>query len=47
MTAPLTPEVRDAAARSVLCWFAIADAAGQPNVTPKEVFAIADSAYLG
>ena len=46
MTAPLTPEVRDAAARSVLCWLATADAAGQPNVTPKEVFAIADDEHL-
>lgn len=46
MTAPLTPEVRDAAERSVLCWLATADAAGQPNVTPKEVFAIVDDEHL-
>lgn len=46
MTAPFTPEVRDAAERSVLCWLATVDADGQPNVTPKEVFAVADDDHL-
>ncbi len=46
MTAPFTPEVRDAARRSVLCWLATADAAGQPNVTPKELFAVVDDEHL-
>jgi len=34
----LTPEVIDAAGRSVLCWLATVDDAGHPNVSPKEVF---------
>lgn len=44
--ASLTPDVRRAARRAVLCWLATADAAGQPNVTPKEVFAVADERHL-
>lgn len=46
MNAPFTHKVRAAAARSVLCWLATADAAGQPNVTPKEVFAVSDDEHL-
>ena len=46
MTGPLTADVRAAAERSVLCWLATVDAAGQPNVTPKEVFAIADDEHV-
>ncbi len=46
MTEPFTPDVRDAADRSVLCWLATADTAGQPNVTPKELFAFADDEHL-
>lgn len=46
MTAPLTPDVRTAAERAVLCWLATSDTSGQPNVTPKEVFAVADDAHL-
>ncbi len=42
----LTPEVIDAAGRSVLCWLATVDDAGHPNVSPKEVFAIIDEAHL-
>lgn len=42
----LTPEVRAAAARAVLCWLATADAAGRPNVSPKEAFAVVDDAHL-
>ena len=33
-------EIRDRVRRSVLCWLATADASGQPNVSPKEVFAL-------
>ena len=33
-------EIRDRVRRSVLCWLATADANGQPNVSPKEVFAL-------
>ena len=32
--------------RSVLCWLATADAQGQPNVSPKEVFAAFDEQRL-
>lgn len=42
----LSPEVREAAARSVLCWLATADDAGQPSVSPKEVFAAFDATHL-
>lgn len=42
----LTPEVRDSATRSVLCWLATVNAAGQPNVSPKEIFAVFDSDHL-
>jgi predicted pyridoxine 5'-phosphate oxidase superfamily flavin-nucleotide-binding protein len=30
----------------VLCWLATADADGQPNVSPKEVFAVVDDQHL-
>jgi len=42
----LTDEVADAARRSVLCWLATVDATGQPNVSPKEVFAVFDREHL-
>lgn len=31
-------EVKDSIRDSVLCWLATADAAGEPNVSPKEMF---------
>lgn len=31
---------------SVLCWLATCDAHGQPNVSPKEVFAAVDAQHL-
>lgn len=34
------------AKRSVLCWLATADESGQPNVSPKEVFAVADDKHI-
>lgn len=43
---PLSAAVRDAAERSVLCWLATVDAQGQPNVSPKEVWAIADDQHV-
>lgn len=46
MTALLTDEVREAARRSVLCWLATADDNGQPSVSPKEVWAIADEKHI-
>lgn len=42
----LTGAVRQAASRSVLCWLATVDAQGQPNVSPKEVWAIADDRHV-
>ncbi len=42
----LTDVVRDSARRSVLCWLATVDAQGQPNVSPKEVWAFADAQHV-
>lgn len=42
----LSPEIFACASRSVLCWLATADAKGQPNVSPKEVFALFDPNHL-
>lgn len=36
-----TEELRSVAERAVLCWLATADAEGQPNVSPKELFRVA------
>ena len=44
--AVMTDAVRQAAQRSVLCWLATVDAKGQPNVSPKEVWAIADDRHV-
>lgn len=38
--------VREASLRSVLCWLATVDGDGLPNVSPKEVWAIADDAHV-
>ena len=38
--------VREAARRSVLCWLATVDADGQPNVSPKEIWAVADAEHV-
>jgi uncharacterized protein len=42
----LTPEVQNSAERSVLCWLATVDGNGQPNVSPKEIFAVFDAEHL-
>lgn len=42
----LSSEVQNSAARSVLCWLATVDENGQPNVSPKEVFAAFDIEHL-
>jgi len=42
----LTSEVTEYARRSVLCWLATADETGQPNVSPKEVFAAFDAKHV-
>lgn len=43
---PITPEVKQAIQRSVLCWVATVDAQGQPHVSPKEVFAVVDDRHV-
>ncbi|MEI8326220.1 MAG: pyridoxamine 5'-phosphate oxidase family protein [Betaproteobacteria bacterium] len=42
----LSTQVKESAGRSVLCWLATVDEAGQPNVSPKEIFAIIDPLHL-
>ncbi len=42
----LSPQVKESADRSVLCWLATVDESGQPNVSPKEIFAVFDSEHL-
>jgi predicted pyridoxine 5'-phosphate oxidase superfamily flavin-nucleotide-binding protein len=42
----LNDAVREAARRSVLCWLATVDNDGQPNVSPKEVWAITDEQHV-
>jgi predicted pyridoxine 5'-phosphate oxidase superfamily flavin-nucleotide-binding protein len=42
----LNEPIREAARRSVLCWLATVDAEGQPNVSPKEVWAVADEQHV-
>jgi ribosomal-protein-alanine N-acetyltransferase len=47
VTAPmLSSEVQNSAAHSVLCWLATVDGNGQPNVSPKEIFAVFDTEHL-
>ncbi|MFO1414531.1 MAG: pyridoxamine 5'-phosphate oxidase family protein [Burkholderiales bacterium] len=42
----LTTEVATAARDSVLCWLATVDADGQPNVSPKEIYAVFDDSHI-
>lgn len=42
----LTADIQEFARRSTLCWLATVDADGQPNVSPKEVFAVLDAQHL-
>ena len=42
----LTPQIQNAARRSVLCWLATVDASGQPHVSPKEIFAVFDAQHV-
>lgn len=42
----LSTEVANAAEGSVLCWLATVDADGQPNVSPKEIYAIFDDSHV-
>ncbi|MCA9919093.1 MAG: pyridoxamine 5'-phosphate oxidase family protein [Anaerolineales bacterium] len=36
----ITAEVKASARESVLCWLATANASGEPNVSPKEMFVV-------
>lgn len=42
----ITTEIKECAKRSVLCWLATVDRNGQPNVSPKEIFAAFDEMHL-
>ena len=42
----LPPDLLNSAKRSVLCWLATVDEIGQPNVSPKEIFAPFDDDHL-
>ena len=42
----LSPETLACARKSMLCWLATVDAQGQPNVSPKEIFAFHGSEHL-
>lgn len=42
----LNDDIRACAERATLCWLATVDATGQPNVSPKEIFAVFDEAHL-
>lgn len=42
----LSSELQNTATRSVLCWLATVDEGGQPNVSPKEIFAVIDTEHI-
>lgn len=42
----LSAEIIDTARRSVLCWLATVSPDGQPNVSPKEIWAPFDASHL-
>lgn len=42
----LLSQALNSANHSVLCWLATVDEKGQPNVSPKEIFAIVDAEHL-
>ena len=42
----LSREILASAQKSVLCWLATADAQGQPNVSPKEIFTFYDAEHF-
>jgi uncharacterized protein len=42
----LSPQVREYADRSIICWLATVDEIGQPTVSPKEIFAVFDASHL-
>lgn len=46
MEVALSSDIKDMAQRCVLCWLATVDETGQPNVSPKEVFAVINNDHL-
>ena len=42
----LTTAIKNAIDQCVLCWLATVNAAGQPNVSPKEMFTYVDDEHL-
>lgn len=44
--APIDAEMQSLLARCVLCWLATVDARGQPNVSPKEVWAVRSASEI-
>ncbi|MFK7932485.1 MAG: pyridoxamine 5'-phosphate oxidase family protein [Saprospiraceae bacterium] len=42
----LNTAIKNSIDQCVLCWLATADANGQPNVSPKEMFTYTDDGYL-
>jgi len=42
----LSREILASAQKSLLCWLATADAQGQPNVSPKEIFTFYDAEHF-
>lgn len=42
----LSLDLQTSAQTSILCWLATADADGQPNVSPKEIFRVFDAEHL-
>jgi predicted pyridoxine 5'-phosphate oxidase superfamily flavin-nucleotide-binding protein len=42
----LNSDLKEMASRSVLCWLATVDAHGRPNLSPKEVFVVADETHI-
>ena len=42
----LPSELQTSSQSSILCWLATADADGQPNVSPKEIFTVFDHGHL-
>lgn len=42
----ISTEILGAARNSILCWLATADAQGQPNVSPKEIFTFYGAEHL-
>ena len=42
----LKSDLKEMASRSVLCWLATVDVYGRSNLSPKEVFVVADETHI-